>query len=131
MEGVPLLTAEELEQLCATGASPGRLAKSWVRITRLLDERVVRPTRQGRLRGRRVYRDTRNFLDLAFHADGRIDMAFGVRGGHGGQRSVGRLQAHWDEIGLTGPYDIEIRERPRTLGEFCAVLEDYLELPEA
>lgn len=45
--------------------------------------------------------------------------------------ALGRLDARWDEIGLTGPYRVVLREKVDTINTFVAVLEDYLGLPPA
>lgn len=127
---IPILTTAELNGIHEQANAPGRLAKSWTQLTRVVRERLT-PGSGGAPRGRtRTYRNTDHYLVFEVTARGGLSIEFGGMA-HSGQRVVlGRLDARWDELGLTGPYRIVLRDREHTLNTFCVVLERYLPLPE-
>lgn len=127
---IPTLTPEELERIGRAANTPGRLAKSWAQLTRLLRDRLqpgMSPKPRAR---RRLYRDQSHYLVFQSAASGELQIEFGRMGPSGEQVRIGCLKARWDELGLTGPYDITFRGREHTLNTFCVVLEHYLGLPE-
>ena len=128
MASIPLLTVEDLDTLGRTVNVPGRLVRSWSQLTRVVRERL-HPGRGGTPRAR-TYRNSGHYLAFEVTTRGELAIEFGGMA-HSGQRvALGRLDARWDELGLTGPYRIVLRDREHTLNTFCAVLERYLSLPE-
>lgn len=125
---IPILTTAELDGIHERANAPGRLAKSWTQLTRVVRERL-HPGGGGTPRAR-TYRNTGHYLVFEVTARGELAIEFGGMA-HSGQRvALGRLDARWDELGLTGPYRIVLRDREHTLNTFCVVLERYLPLPE-
>lgn len=129
MAAIPLLTAEDLDDIDRGANVPGRLAKSWALLTRLIRERLARATGGKSMVRERTYRDDAHYLAFAVDAYGNLAIEFGGLSRAGKRLMVGRLGAHWDELGLTGPYRVQLRGRTHTLNTFCVVLERYLHLP--
>ncbi|MCA0395063.1 MAG: hypothetical protein LCH70_13265 [Proteobacteria bacterium] len=124
-------TASELSAIDRDANGPGRLARSWTQMTRLVRERLLDPAAPRQVRARaRIYRDGHHFLGLAISAHGDLSIEFGALDRAGQRVTTGRLHARWDALGLTGPYRIAVRGREHTLNTFCVVLERYLALPE-
>ena len=131
MASIPLLTVEDLDTLGRTVNVPGRLVRSWSQLTRVVRERLMsdRQQRRGVPRSR-LYRDESHYLVLTVAVTGTLEIAFGRLTQSDERLCLGRLVARWDELGLTGPYEIHLREREHTLNTVAAVLEHYLALPE-
>ncbi len=124
---IPLLTGDELDAIRAVADGPGRLARSWTLLTRLVRKRLAPEATPAPIQ--RVYRDRTHFLGLQLGRDQALHIEFGPLRPSGAPVPVGRLSARWDGLGLTGPYRILLREREETINTFCAVLEPYLHLP--
>ncbi|MCW5580033.1 MAG: hypothetical protein KIS72_01640 [Luteimonas sp.] len=125
---IPILTTAELDGIHERANAPGRLAKSWIQLTRVVRERLA-PGGAARARTR-TFRNGGHYLVLEVTAGGALSIEFGGMAASGRRVVLGRLDARWDELGLTGPYRILVREREHTLNTFCVVLERYLSLPE-
>ena len=131
MTTIPVLTEQELDNIGRVANAPGRLVKCWSQLTRVVRDRLMtaHQIRRGAPRSR-VYRDANHYLELSVTPQGALLIEFG-QFAHGDVRQRrGRLAARWDELGLTGPYDVTLRDSEHTLNTFCAVLEHYLTLPE-
>ncbi len=85
--------------------------------------------RKPRLRTRQ-YRDGANYVAFSLLSATEFVIELGRLNENSEPLRLGRLQAHWDELGVTGPYRITLRGREHALGTFVAVLEHYLTLPE-
>lgn len=127
---IPPLTAEALEDIDRTANAPGRLGKSWAQLTRVAQERLGAGTRKKPGARTRMYRDGEHYVVFGLAATKELVIEFGRVGPGNERQRLGRLQAHWDELGLTGPYRIAVRGREHSLNTFCVVLEPYLALPE-
>lgn len=131
MSKIIVLVKEDLDIIYARESSPGQLGRSLLKLSRLVDSRLIKnlgfsPQRQlGRLFG-----DEANFLSFILSSDSRLAIEFGVRFRDGRRTSNGFLHARWDGIGVAGPYRIEIKGAERSVNDFCEVLELYLHLPE-
>ena len=127
---IPLLTTEELEGISSAANGPGRLAKSWPQLTRIVRDRLAPGAgRKPRVR-KRLYRDGANYVAFSLVSATDFVIELGRLNENSEPLRLGHLQAHWDELGVTGPYRITLRGREHTLGTFVAVLEHYLTLPE-
>lgn len=128
---IPPLTAENLAGIERVAAGSGRLARSWAQMTQAVRDRLSlgagkRPRAQARL-----YANQTHYVVFDVASTAELAIEFGIFGMGGERQRLGRLQARWDELGLTGPYRIAIRGREHALGTFVAVLQHYLTLPEA
>lgn len=130
MATIPVLTEDQLDGIDREVNVPGRLVRSWSQLTRLVRGRLAPARPGGDAARKRLYRNESHYLELSINAAGALAIEFG-RLTLGDERlQLGRLGARWDELGLTGPYAVSLREREHTLNTFCAVLEHYLTLPE-
>ena len=128
---IPVLTQEDLQAIEATVEIPGQLAKSWMALTRLVRERLPGLASGKAAALDSLYRNETHYLALAIGSDGELKLDFGTLDANLRQFPVGRLSARWDELGVTGPYRVLVRDREYSLNVFCAVLERYLDLPRA
>ncbi|MCR6664151.1 MAG: hypothetical protein NVV60_13625 [Luteimonas sp.] len=131
MADIPLLTHELLDGFRKAAAAPGRVAWSWMTVTRLVQQRLRSAQRGRGLVGRSFHGSATHYLSVEMISGRGVAIEFGVRNSTGGVSALGRLDARWDEIGLTGPYRVVLREKVDTINTFVAVLEDYLGLPPA
>lgn len=128
---IPLLTIDQLDAIRVASEGPGQVARSWMTLTRLVRDRLRSPKAGAWRNGAsRAYADGMHYMSLSLGGSGVLRIEFGVRRSSA-EVVVGSLTARWDEIGLTGPYLISIRDRDENLNTFCAALEPYLELPPA
>ena len=128
---IPLLTHALLEGIRKDAAAPGQVARSWVTLTRVVRQRLLTERTARRNGALRSYRSATHYLSLELARDHCVVIEFGACRAGGRRSAIGRLDARWDEIGLTGPYRIVVRDRADTLTTFNAVLQDYLLLPPA
>ena len=127
---IRLLTADELADIERVANGSGRLAKAWAQLTQVVRERLGHGVLKKSRARTRVYGDGDNYVFFRLGRDTELTIEFGFVGADREQQRLGHLRAHWDELGLTGPYRVIIRGREHGLGTFAAVLERYLTLPE-
>ena len=125
-----MLTVEELANIERIAGGPGRLAKGWAQLTRLVRDRLALGAKRKPRLVARQYGDGTHYAVFSLVSANEFAIELGRIDANLERSRIGRLQAHWDELGVTGPYRIALRGREHTLGTFVAVLEHYLTLPE-
>lgn len=84
MADIPLLTHELLDGFRKAAAAPGRVAWSWMTVTRLVQQRLRSAQRGRGLVGRSFHGSATHYLSVEMISGRGVAIEFGVRNSTGG-----------------------------------------------